>query len=157
MRIDQNIHSILDILPVHEHPPIEAVRAIYKLAKRQMAEIHMDVLDSNLKAELVRSNLTPEQLYIYEWIGYVFTILALPHDVFARQVGVTKQTVKSWLKRKGHLPSGARFNRLIDIYRMNFLDCLAAELLHGEKIGQWRKGYRPIWEERAENDQKVSL
>lgn len=150
MKLDPNVKSVLDILPVHEHPPVDAVRAIYKLAKRQMKEIQTEITDSNLKAQLVRSNLTPEQLYIYEWIGYIFTILALPHGTFARQVGVTTQTVKSWLKRKGHLPSGLRFNRLIDIYRMNFLDCLAAELLHGEKIGQWRKAYRPIWEERAE-------
>lgn len=154
------IKTVLDILPVHEHPPIEAVKALYRVARQQMRDIHMDLPDSNLKARLVCSNLTPEQLYIYEWIGYIFTILALPHEIFGRQVGVKPQTVKGWLKRKGHLPGGLRFKRLLDIYKMNFLDCLAVELLHGEKIGQWRRAYRPIWQEerfKEKNDQEKHI
>ena len=146
-KADKQVKTVRDLLPVHEHPHPGAIRSIYTCARNQMRDLHTDFSDSNLKARLIRSNLTPEQLYIYEWIGYIFTIIALPHEIFARQVGVSVQTLKHWLKRKGHLPGRLRFRRLLAIYQTNFCDELAAELLHGEKIGQWRRAYRPIWEE----------
>src|SRR5688572_24378294 len=102
---DPSIKSVRDILPVHEHPSSAAVRSIFIAAKSQMRSLHEEFADSNAKARFIRDNLTPEQLYIYEWIGYIFTIMALPHEVFARQCGVSVQTLKHWLKRKGHLPS----------------------------------------------------
>lgn len=156
-KADPSVKTVRDLVPIHEHPHPAAIRAIFLVARRQMGEIHMELTDSNLKARIVRSSLTPEQLYIYEWIAYIFTIIALPHESFARQVGVSVQTLKHWLKQKGHLPGRRSFRRLLDIYNTNFCDTLAAELLHGEKIGQWRSQRRPIWEEQARELRECSL
>lgn len=104
-----------------------------------MFQLKEQFKDSNEKARFIRDNLTPEQLYIYEWMNYVFTIMALQHAIFARQIGCAPGTLKSWLGKKGHFPTPTFFRRFLSIYEMNFTDQLARELLHGEQIGQWRE------------------
>lgn len=158
---DPQVKTVRDLVPIQDHPPAAAVRSIYIVAKRQMRASWQEYRDSNAKARKIRENLTPEQLYIYEWINYIFVIMALPHESFARQCGSTVQTLKSWLKKKGHLPSRTHFRRLLAIYDTNFCDEEARKLLHGDKIGLWwerqKTGieiWKEKWSEYLNNDKK---
>ena len=146
--------TIFQLCPVHEHPPKGSIIGIYRIAREHTRALNVEFRDSNRKARLIRANLSPEQLWIYEWISYVFTILGVGTDVFARQVGCTAQTVRGWLRKNGHLPNRKLFRRLLEIYAVNFLDKRALEYLHGTKIGLWREQYKPVWEKMAE---KVAL
>lgn len=146
---DPNVKTIRDLLPIHEHPPAAAINSIHKVAKQQMRDAWAALdsgLNSNARAKYLRDRLTPEQLYIYEWISYMFIILALPYETFARQIGVKESTLRGWLRKDGHIPVRIRFRRLLSIYEANFCDELAAQLLHGDKIGQWREKHRSMSE-----------
>ncbi len=148
-RPDPNVKTVKDLVPVHEHPPAAAINAIHRAAKQQMKEMWETVdgsLDTNARARYLRANLTPEQLYIYEWISYIFIIMSLPYETFARQVGVSVQSLKGWLFKRGHMPSRTHFKRLLSIYQANFCDDEARELFHGAKIGEWHPPTRPMSE-----------
>lgn len=133
------IESVRNIGPIGSHPRPKDIISIYLLAKSQHKERTKAVKGSNEKALLTRDNLTPEQVYIYEWITYIFTVLGVPPEVFARQVGVTRQMLGAWLGRRGWLPSRPHFKRIMEIYDTNFRDELALNALHAKKIEEIKR------------------
>lgn len=125
------------VLPIQEHPTKREIWEIYRTAKQQARAMYCSFHDSNLKARIVRENLTAEMLYVYEFVEYVYTILAVPPETFARQVGIKVQTLNIWLGKNGHFPSKTAFRRLLAVYEMNFLDFYAKNILHKPRIEQW--------------------
>jgi len=59
------------------------------------------------------------EAYFYDFVALVYEQMGLSRELFARQVGAKPKTVDIWLGRKGHFPSGARLERLLELYEAN--------------------------------------
>lgn len=57
--------------------------------------------------------------YFYDFIAHVYAKMGLDREMFARQVGARPKTVDIWLNKRGHFPSGARLERLFELYERN--------------------------------------
>ena len=105
--------------PLNQIPPRFELESAFFRAKSQKLAVSSAFYKAAGKREFIAANLTPEQHYLYDFVAFLYVQMGLPRRAFAKQVGVSLQTLDLWLARRGVFPSGGALERLLDLYEAN--------------------------------------
>jgi len=117
--------------PLNQKPARFELEGIFFRAKSQKLGVSPAFYKNSKRREFISANLTAEQRHLYDFIAFLYVLMGLPRRAFAKQAGVSLQTLDLWLARRGVFPSGGALSRLLDLYEVNVRNDKAIKTARG--------------------------